>query len=156
MKAVRIIGIVLVLWGVGIQVHSVVDSWQDRNRAAAVISGGGEHAGHDMSQMQGMTMPAETPEPMWRLLLRGTLLAIAAGLALVPVAQGKSWGVWALLGVWLIIAVPRIAGDPRCWVAWDPTKHGCHLFMRSVVLAAVGLVLCAIGSRKSRPAATTA
>ena len=156
MKLLRITGIVLVLWAVIVQVHGLIDNWQDHNRAAAVVSGGDEHAGHDMSQMKGMDMPAETPEPIWHMVWRGTLLAVIAGLAVVPVAQGRAWAVWTMLGLWLVYAVPHIVSDPRCWVAYDPTKHGCHLFMRSVVLAAVGLVLCGIGSRKtSSPAPTT-
>ena len=152
MKTVRILGILLVLWAIIVQVHGLIDNWQDRNRTAAVVTGAGEHTGHDMSQMKGM--PLEAPEPTWHMVWRGTLLAIIAGLALVPVAQGRAWAVWTMLALWLVYVVPRIVSDPRCWVAYDPTRHGCHLFMRSVILAAVGLVLCGIGSR-NRPAAPT-
>lgn len=150
MKIIRILGILLVLWAVMVQVHGLIGSWEERGRAAAVITGGGEQAQHDMSQMKGMTMPAEAPEPLWHMMYRATLLAIIAGLAIVPVAQGKSWAVWGMLALWLVYAVPRIVTDPRCWVAYDPTRHGCHLFMRSVVLAAIGLVLCTIGTRSRK------
>ena len=153
MKAVRVIGIVLVLWAVIIQVHSLTGEWQDHNRAAAGLTGSGEQAQHEMSKMEGMQMPAEQPMPMWRLLLWGLQLALMVAL-LWPIAEGRSWAVWALLILWLARALPHIVTDPRCWVAYDPTRHGCHLFMRSVLLAAVGLVLCGIGSR-NRPAAPT-
>ena len=141
-QGLKILGIVLVLWGVGIQVHSIVGAWQDRAGQPAKVKLAPEHAGHE--DMPGMKMPApEEPLPAWRIALSATLVAAATVLLLWPVLLGYRWGWWALALVWLADIGPRLVTDHRCWVAYDPTQHGCHLFMRSVVLGTIGIALCA-------------
>jgi hypothetical protein len=62
-------------------------------------------------------------------------------LALVPLRRGERWAFWTLLAVLVILLIPRLASDPRCLVVLDPRQHGCHTFMTSIVLGAIGLIL---------------
>jgi hypothetical protein len=147
-SALQAIGILLVVWALGIQVHSIVGAWQDRSGEPARVKLEPEHAGHE--DMPGMKMPPpEEPPPAWRIALSATLVAAAAVLLFWPVLLGYRWGIWALALVWVADIAPRLCTDHRCWVAYDPTQHGCHLFMRSVVLGTLGVILCAVGTPRA-------
>ena len=140
MKLMRIVGILMLLWAYGMNVHAVIGAWREATAPPETLAE--EHV-HDMAQHAGHAEPpASTPVPKWRIVLTGALLAAGALLALWPIAQGMMWGVWGTVALLLGIAVPRIASDPRCWVAYDPTKHGCHTFLISLIIATVGVVLC--------------
>ena len=151
----RIIGIVLLLWAYGMNVHSVIGAWEElhqspeaaaqehREEMARQSSRGSGHAGMDMSGEP----PAPSPAA---LVLTAVLLAAGALVALFPVRWGAWYGVWATLVVWLAIAAPRIARDPRCWQVLDPNKHGCHTFMLSVAIGVAGMVCCAVAQRSGQ------
>jgi hypothetical protein len=152
MKAVRIAGILLLLWCYGMQVHMVIGAWREATAPPETLAE--EHV-HEMAQHAGHAeAPASSPPSKAAIMLTGVLLAAGAGIALWVIgALSQRWGVWASVVVLLGIAAPRIASDPRCWVAYDPTKHGCHTFMISLVLGAVGLALCWVSMRHPDAAA---
>jgi hypothetical protein len=145
-RMLKIVGIVLLLWALGMQTHSLIGAV--REATATPEAAAREHL-HDMAEHAGHAEPpSSAPASKLELGLTAVLLGAGALLALWPVASGRIWGVWSLAAAWLGLTVPRLASDPRCWVAYDPTRHGCHLFMISVVLGTVGLVVAAVGGRK--------
>ena len=140
-------GIVLLLWAYGMQVHGVIGAWREARMSPEAAAH--EHL-QDMAQHAGMDMPPPAaPLPLWRIVTSATLLACGVVLALVPIWRGEAWAVWMTAVVWLGIAVPRIATDPRCWVAYDPHQHGCHTFMGALAIGVVGLGMCAVAQRQS-------
>src|SRR3954469_25448440 len=151
MKALRIAGILLLLWAYGMNVHAVIGAWHEATAAPETLAQ--EHM-HDMAAHAGHGEPPASeraPLSKTRIILTGTMLAAGAVIALWVIgALNQMWGVWASLVVLLSIAAPRIATDPRCWVVLDPTKHGCHTFMLSVVIGVVGLALCAVGVAREK------
>jgi hypothetical protein len=152
MRTLRIVGIVLLLWALGMQTHSLIAAVREATAtpeaaARAHLHDMVEHAGH-------AEPPSSAPASKAQLGLTAVLLGAAALLALWPVAGGRMWGVVSLAAVWLGLTVPRLASDPRCWVAYDLTRHGCHLFMGSVVIGTVGLVLAAVGAARAATSTT--
>jgi hypothetical protein len=153
-RALRIVGMVLLLWALGMQFHGVLGAL--REATATPEAAAREHL-HDMAEHAGHAEPpSSAPVSKLEIGLTAVLLGAGALLALWPVAAGRMWGVWALVAVWLALVVPRLVSDPRCWVAYDPTKHGCHTFMGSVVLGTVGLVLAAVGTARAGTSTTEA
>jgi len=88
----------------------------------------------------GVEMLAEYARP-WPMALGSAVAVAGIMLALVPLRRGERWAFWTLLAVLIILLIPRLASDPRCLVVLDPHQHGCHTFMISIVLGAIGLIL---------------
>ena len=150
MKGLRIAGIVLLLWAYGMNVHAVIGAWREATAPPETLAQ--EHL-HDMASHAGHGEPPADRAPLskTRIILTGVMLLAGTVIALwVLGAMGQMWGVWASLVVLASIAAPRLATDPRCWVAYDPTKHGCHTFLLSLVIGTVGLVLCWVSMRERR------
>ncbi len=70
------------------------------------------------------------------------LAAVEILIVLIPLRRAERWAFFAAFLPVLIIGVPRIATDPNCY-AFSPHVHGCHQFMIALLLAIVGLALCA-------------
>jgi hypothetical protein len=145
MPRLRIIGIVLLLWAYGMNVHGVMGAWHEAHLSPEQAAR--EHL-EEMSQDPGMDMhAASAPASSARIVLTAVMLAAGVLLALFPIRQGAWYGVWGTLIVWIALAGPRILNDPRCWQVLDPNKHGCHTFMLSVVIAVAGMVCCAVAGK---------
>jgi|GEM_PF-1071724 len=151
MPTLRIVGILLLLWAYGMNVHSVLGAWQEAHRtpeqaAREHLEQMQRNAGMDMGQSSGPTAP---PPSAAALALTAVLLAAGVVLALLPIRLGAWYGVWATVVVWIAIVAPRMARDPRCWQVLDPHKHGCHTFMLSVAIGVAGMVCCAFAQNLS-------
>ncbi|MBI2679126.1 MAG: hypothetical protein HYX28_10125 [Candidatus Koribacter versatilis] len=147
----RLIGIILLLWAYGMNVHGVIGAWREAHLTPEQAAS--EHlremarrpqtdmsaTGHTSSQ-PGLTTTG--------VLLLGLMLAVGVGLALFPVRHGAWYGVWATLIVWIAIAGPRLLSDPRCWQVLDLNRHGCHTFMLSLAIGAAGMACCAVAQRQ--------
>jgi len=152
MPTLRIVGILLLLWAYGMNVHGVLGAWQEAHRTPE------QAAREHLEEMQreassghgGMDMGQQLPPPSSAALALTALLLVAgAVLALLPIRLGEWYGVWATVVVWIAIVAPRMVRDPRCWQVLDPHKHGCHTFMLSVAIAVAGMVCCAVAGNKS-------
>jgi hypothetical protein len=87
-------------------------------------------------------MLAEYAAP-WPTTLFLVLAGIGGMLAVIPIRRGERWAIWMSAAMFLVLFVVRLATDPRCLVVLDPHQHGCHTFMISMALGAVGLGLAA-------------
>src|SRR3954466_13198678 len=158
MSTLRLLGVVLLLWAYGMNVHAVIGAWYDAHQSPEA------RAQEHLREMQAhpemdMSTPRHDPLPLWRVVTTGILLAVGALLALLmlrgaPTPKDASGSLWMTVVVWLGIAVPRIVTDPRCWVAYDPHKHGCHTFLGSLLIAIGGIACCAIAQKKVSPQMT--
>ncbi|MDP9266709.1 MAG: hypothetical protein M3P27_00100 [Acidobacteriota bacterium] len=157
LPTLRIIGMVLLLWAYGMNVHGVIGAWREARQSPEAaarehLHDMAEHAGQPgsgaMSQASG---PAAGPASTTAIVLTGVLLVAGVLLALFPIRQGAWYGVWGTLVVWIAIAGPRILNDPRCWQVLDPNQHGCHTFMLSVLIGVAGMVCCAVAGRNLSP-----
>ena len=157
MPTLRIVGIVLLLWAYGMNVHSVIGAWQDLHQSPEAAAAehrkmmqqqsSSAHPEMDMSAASGQTRPVLTTTGV---LLTGGMLVAGVLLALFPVRLGAWYGVWATVVVWIAIAGPRIMNDRRCWQVLDPNKHGCHTFMASLAIAVAGMVCCALAQKTEK------
>ena len=149
MSNLRLIGMVLLLWAYGMNVHGVMGAWHEAHLSpeAAAREHLEEMARNHSSSNPGMQMNPAAPASTLRIVLTAVMLVAGVLLALIPIRRGDWYGVWGTLIVWIAIAGPRILNDPRCWQVLDPNKHGCHTFMLSVVIAVAGLVLAWLGRR---------
>ena len=145
MSNLRLVGIILLLWAYGMNVHGVLGAWHEARMSPEQAAR--EHL-EAMARNPKMDMPASAPVSTAGIVLTTVLLLAGVLLAVIPIRRGDWYGVWATLVVWLAIAGPRIARDPRCWQVLDPNKHGCHTFMLSVVIAVAGMVFAALGRGK--------
>jgi hypothetical protein len=64
-------------------------------------------------------------------------------LSLIPLRRGEKWSFWTSLAMLAVLLVSRISTDPRCLQVLNPHQHGCHTFMITAVVGAVGLLLAA-------------
>jgi hypothetical protein len=151
MPTLRIIGMVLLLWAYGMNVHGVLGAWHEAHLSPEQAAR--EHL-EEMAKNPGSSNPkmdmsaaSAAPASTLRIVLTAVMLVAGALLALFPIRQGAWYGVWGTLIVWIAIAGPRILNDPRCWQVLDPNKHGCHTFMLSVLIAVAGMVCCAVAGR---------
>jgi hypothetical protein len=87
-----------------------------------------------------VTVGANMGEP-WEAALTGALAVAGVMLAAMPIRRGERWAWWTMLSMLAILLVTRVASDPRCWVAYDPSQHGCHTFAIAMILGAAGLAL---------------
>lgn len=153
----RLIGIILLLWAYGMNVHGVIGAWHEAHltpeqAAREHLQEMARHPETDMSETgHTSSRPGLTTAGV---ALLGLMLAVGMVVALFPVRHGAWYGVWATLIVWVAIAGPRLASDPRCWQVLDPNKHGCHTFMLSLAIAVAGMVCCGI-AQKPRTAGAT-
>ena len=144
LPTLRIIGIVLLLWAYGMNVHGVIGAWHEARLSPEQAAR--EHL-EEMAKNPNMQMSPSAPVSTLRIVLTAVMMLAGVLLALFPIRQGAWYGVWGTLIVWLAIAGPRILNDPRCWQVLDPNKHGCHTFMLSVLIAVAGMVCCAVAGR---------
>ena len=93
------------------------------------------------------TMLAQYSSP-WPVALGSSVALVGIVLALVPIRRGERWAVWTSFMVLVILFATRMFTDSRCLVVLDPHQHGCHTFMISIVLGAIGLAMA--GFSRSR------
>lgn len=89
--------------------------------------------------------PARAHEHMeyvstWALSLTVALALMGIRQCIIPLRRGEMWAWTASLMTWVVIGVPRLVNDPRC-LQLDLSRHGCHTFIATLVLAAAGLGL---------------
>jgi hypothetical protein len=76
----------------------------------------------------------------WPVSLTVAVVLLGIITSLIPLRKGELWA-WMATGItWSVIAIPRLINDPRC-LQLDLNRHGCHTFMITLVVAAVGFIL---------------
>src|SRR3954462_7004879 len=115
----RLLGIILLLWAYGMNVHGVLGAWQEAHRTPEQAAR--EHL-EEMQKHPDMRVHApQGPElSNTGMVLLGVLLAAGVVIALAPVGGGEWCGVWATVGVGIPTAGPRFRSDRRCWQVLDP------------------------------------
>lgn len=76
----------------------------------------------------------------WAMSLTVALALMGIRQCIIPLRRGERWAWVASLMTWVVIGVPRLVNDPRC-LQLDLSRHGCHTFMATLAIAAVGLAL---------------
>lgn len=76
----------------------------------------------------------------WAMSLTVALALMGIRQCIIPLRRGERWAWMASLMTWLVLGVPRLVNDPRC-LQLDLSRHGCHTFLATLVIAAIGLVL---------------
>jgi len=104
-----------------------------------------------VSALLSRTLPASHPEHAaayavyvspWAITLVYTLALVEMLVAMRPLARGDRWAYLAALLPVLLVGIPRVTSDPRCFASLF-SEHGCHTFLASMVLILVGLLLIA-------------
>jgi hypothetical protein len=76
---------------------------------------------------------------LWPSMLGVSLGLVGIVLALGPIRRGETWAIVTAAFAMLLIGVPRLAMDSRCF-ANIATQHGCHTFLGGFVAVLVGSV----------------
>jgi hypothetical protein len=84
----------------------------------------------------------------WPASLGASLAVVGIVLALGPIRRGERWAATTTLVAIGIIAIPRMATDPRCLTSIT-SQHGCHTFVGASVAVILGSVAALFG--RGRP-----
>src|SRR3954467_3365157 len=100
MSTLRLLGVVLLLWAYGMNVHAVIGAWYDAHQSPEARAQ--EHL-REMQRHPDMDMSTARPDPLplWRIVTTGILLVVGAVVALFPIRNGEAWGLWMTAVVWL-------------------------------------------------------
>ena len=78
----------------------------------------------------------------WSVTLVYALTLVEVMIAIWPLARGERWAQFAAGLPIVVVGIPRLFDDPRCFASIF-SEHGCHLFVVTQVLIFVGLLLTA-------------
>jgi len=82
----------------------------------------------------------------WPLSLALALGVMGLFIALGPLRRGERWAIWAALTPLVITGALRVPFDPLCTTT-VMSQHGCHMFLITLVVAALGLAMCLFARR---------
>ncbi len=90
---------------------------------------------------------------VWPATLALSVALIELLIAFGPLKRREPWALAAAFLPVPLMAIPRIATDPRC-LASITTVHGCHTFLIAMAAVTVGAVVAGMDIRKyhQRPA----
>src|SRR5438046_2972162 len=94
----RLLGIILLLWAYGMNVHGVLGAWQEAHRTPEQAAR--EHL-EEMQKHPDMAVHAPPGPELSNtgIVLLGVMLAASVVIALVPIRRGEWYGVWATVVV---------------------------------------------------------